>query len=227
MNRIDPTVTGWAGVLAGVGLIVEGMLWTAGGWTPQTFSEPETALRFLRDSGTTLRWAALAGFVNLAFAAVFLVGLAERLRAGAPTRAAATLWLGMIGIAAHLLVPMAYWYGVPAFLGAEPSLALSSWTGFAAIVSAAGGVGSLFAGLSMAAAGWALVATRTLPAAPVVLGWIALLGGTAAVLTVFAPDTPLSGTASAVYLPSLLLAITFRIWAGIAMTRTERTRPAR
>lgn len=53
------------------------------------------------------------------------------------------------------------------------------------------------------------------------LGWVALIGGTATVLTVFAPDTPLSGVAGAAYLPSLLLAITFRIWAGIALTRTR------
>ncbi|MGH3736158.1 MAG: DUF4386 family protein [Micromonosporaceae bacterium] len=160
MNTMNPKVTGWAGILAGAGLVAEGTLWTVSGWTPQTFSDPATALKFLHDSGDTLRWAVLAGFINLAFTVVFLAGLAERLRAATPTRAAATLWLGMVGIATHLLVPLAYWYGTPAFRDADPAAAQASWTGFAATVSAAGGAGSLFLGLSMAAAGWALIAHR-------------------------------------------------------------------
>jgi hypothetical protein len=79
-------------------------------------------------------------------------------------------------------------------------------------------------GLSMAAAGWAAITHSALlaaPAAPAALGWVVLLGGTATVLTVFAPDPPLSGLAGAVYLPSLLLAIAFRTWAGIAVTQTH------
>lgn len=223
MNTMHPNAGGWAGILAGAGLIVEAALWTASGWTPQTFTDAETALGFLRDSGDTLRLAVFAGFVNLAFAAVFFVGLADRLRASAPTRAAVTLWLGMIGVASHLLVPMAHWYGVPAFRDATPAEALGSWTGFAATVSAAGGAGSLFLGLSMTAAGSALVTQKALPAAPVVLGWFALIGGIATVLTLFAPDTPLSGVAAAVYMPSLLLAIVFRVWAGLAMTRIRHS----
>jgi hypothetical protein len=217
MNEMNWKAAGWAGVLAGVGLAVEGALWTASGWTPDTFADPVGALRFLHDSGDTLRWAVLAGFVNLAFAALFLAGLADRLRARTPTRSAATLWFGMIGIGAHLLVPLAYWYGVPAFRDAAPDAALGSWTGFGALVASAGGAGSLFLGLSMAAAGWAALSRKALAAAPVALGWVGLIGGAAALLTVFAPDTPLSGLASAAYLPSLLLAIVFRIWAGIAL----------
>src|SRR5689334_12223993 len=132
MNPVNPKVAGWAGVLAGAGLLVEGALWTASRWTPRTFTDPATALRFLHDGGDTLRWAVLAGFVNLAFAVVFFAGLAERLRAGTPTRAAAVLWFAMIGIATHLLVPLAYWYGVPAFRDADPAAARASWTGFTA-----------------------------------------------------------------------------------------------
>jgi hypothetical protein len=220
-TAINPRVAGWAGVAAGVGLVIEAALWTASGWTPQTFSDSATALRFLNDSGDTLRWAILAGFLNLAFTVVFIAGLAAHLRARTPTRGAATMWFGAIGVASHLLVPLAYWYGVPTFRHADPTAAQASWTSFSAIVSAAGGAGSLFLGLAMATAGWAILAQRTLPAAPVALGWVSVIAGAATVLTVFAPDTPLSRLAAGIYLPSLLLAIIVRTWAGLALTRTD------
>lgn len=217
---LDRRVVGWAGVLAGVGLLVEAALWTASGWTPETFADPAAALAFLAEGGTTLRWAVLAGFVNLAFFVVFLAGLAARLQTRAPTTAAATLWLGMLGAGIHLLVPFAHWYGVPAFVEAaalDPEAAQAAWTGFVVVGhEAAGGAGSLFMGLSMLAAGWAVVTTRALP---LPLGWLGLLAGAATVLTVFAPDTPISAAAGAAFLPALLLAIVFRIWAGIALTR--------
>jgi hypothetical protein len=78
----------------------------------------------------------------------------------------------------------------------------------------------------MAMAGWAALTHRALPAAPVALGWVAVVAGAATVLTVFAPDTPLSALAGAVYMPSLALAIAFRTWAGIALTRVTDHEPA-
>ena len=58
--------------LAGAGLIAEGALRTASGWTPEAFSDPAVALRFLRDNGDALRLAVLAASVTLAFAVTFL-----------------------------------------------------------------------------------------------------------------------------------------------------------
>lgn len=209
---------GWAGIVAGLGLAAEAALWTATGWSPSTFSDPNTALAFLRDSGGILRWAVLAGFLNLVFAALFVGGLASHLRARTPALAAATLWFGLVGIGTHVLVPLAYWYGVPAFLVAEQGAALASWTAYSTLVGAAGGAGSLFLGLSMATAGWAVITRRALPA---ILGWISLVAGIATALGVFAPDTPLTALAGLLYVPSLLLAIVFRAWGGIALLRTS------
>jgi hypothetical protein len=203
-----------------VGLAAEAALWMATGWSPSTFGDPDTALAFFRDQGGVLRWAVLTGFLNLVFATVFLGGLASHLRTRTPALAAATLWFGLLGVGTHVLVPLAYWYGVPAFLAAEPPAALASWTAYGTLVAAAGGAGSLFLGLSMAAAGWAVV---TRGALPVVLGWIGIVAGIASALGVFAPDTPLTAVAGLLYLPSLLLAIVFRLWGGIALLRTSRT----
>jgi hypothetical protein len=226
MYAMNTKAAGVAGIVAGIGLMIEATLWITSGWTPATFSDPSSAVRFLQGSGDILRWAVLAGFANLVFLVLFVAGLAHRLHSRMPTLAAATLWFGMIGAGAHVLVPLAYWYGTPAFLSADPAAAQGSWTGFAAIVGAAGGAGSLFLGLSMVVAGWAAI-HRALPGAPVAFGWFAVLAGAATVIAVFAPDTPLSGLASVVFMPSLFLAIAFRIWGGFALTQTFDTKATR
>jgi hypothetical protein len=218
----SPRAAGWCGIVAGVGLAIESALWTASGWDADTFDDPAAALRFLADDGTVLRWAVFAGFVNLVFLVVFTSGLAGRLRAKTATLASATLWFGMIGITTHVLVPMAHWFGVPAFLQAaerDPHAAEAAWTAFVTVGhDAAGGAGALFLGLSMLAVGWAAISAEDLS---VRLGWLALLAGAATVLTLFEPETPLSGPAESLFAPSLTLAILFRIWAGITLIRLE------
>lgn len=84
------------------------------------------------------------GFVTLGFTVLFLVGLASALHRRAPTRAAAVLYLGLVGVAAHALVPLGLWLAPPAFLelaAIRPTAALGAWGGFAAFLEAAGGVG--------------------------------------------------------------------------------------
>jgi hypothetical protein len=58
-------IAGLGGILAGIGLAVEGTLWVTSGWTAETFRDSATALAFPQDNGTHLR-AAVAGAVNLA-----------------------------------------------------------------------------------------------------------------------------------------------------------------
>jgi len=218
----NPKVAGWCGIFAGVGLAVESILWVASGWNPTTFADPAAAMQFLSEGGTTLRWAVAAGFVNLVLLVLLVAGLAARLRALTPTLATATLWFGIIGISTHLLVPLSHWYGVPAFLDAaarDPQAARNAWTAFNIVGhEAAGGAGSLFMGLSMLTAGWAMIAHRSMS---VLLGWLGVVTGAATVLTLFAPDTVLSGLAGVLFMPALLLAVVFRIWAGIALTTSD------
>ena len=206
--KLNPRIVGAAGILAGVGLAVEGVLFMTSGWTAQTFGDAQLALAFLKDSGTQLRAAAFAGSINLVLAAVFIVGLADRLQATAPTRAATTLYLGVIGIAGESLIPLGLWLGVPTFVelaSHDPQ-------------AAAGAVGSLFLGLSTLAAGWAIVARKAMP---LLLGWVGVIMGAASTTTVLAAETPLAVLATAAYLPSLTLAIIFRIWAGIQLWNGE------
>ena len=163
--------------------------------------------------------------MNLAFLVLLTAGLAARLRLRTPTLAMATLWFGMIGIATHLIVPFSHSYGVPALLDVAARKSRGSRSGVDGVrrrrrsrgcgwsrdalprpVDADGGVG--------------LVAGRELSR---FLGWVAIIGGIASVLTLFAPDTPLTGLAGAMFVPALSLAIVFRIWAGLGLMRPSRT----
>lgn len=131
------------------------------------------------------------------------------------------LYFGIIGIAGHSLVPLGLWLGVPTFVdlaASDPGAAAAAWSGYAGFQAAAGAVGALFLGLSTLAAGSAIISQRGWP---VLLGWLGVLTGAASALTVLAAETPLSALAAAAYLPSLTLAIVFRIWAGIALWRGD------
>lgn len=222
-GKIDGRAAGWCGILAGIGLTIEAILWQASGWTPGSFASAAAAFEFVSGSGTTLRWAVAAGFVNLGLLVPFTVGLAEKLSARSPTMAAASLWFGMIGISLHLLVPLAHWYGVPEFTAASREhlgSAEGAWIAFNLVAhEAAGGGGKLFMGLSMLSVGAAVLLSKPLP---VYLGWLALLGGGCSVLTLFAPQTALSAVANAAFMPSLLLSILFRVAGGMALLKSHR-----
>jgi Domain of unknown function (DUF4386) len=216
-----PHIAGLSGILAGVGLAVEGTLWATSGWTAETFGDAATALAFLQDNGTQLRAAVFAGAINLVLVTIFTVGLATRLGSTAPTRAAVTLYFGIIGIAGHSLVPLGLWLGVPTFVdlaASDPGAAAAAWSGYARFQAAAGAVGALFLGLSTLAAGLAIISQREWP---VLLGWLGVLTGASSAVTVLAAETPLAVLAAGAYLPSLTLAIVFRIWAGIGLWRGD------
>jgi hypothetical protein len=101
---------------------------------------------------------------------------------------------------------------------ADPGAAAAAWSGYAGFQAAAGAVGALFLGLSTLAAGLAIISQRGWP---VLLGWLGVLTGASSAVTVLAAETPLAVLAASAYLPSLMLAIVFRIWAGIGLWRGD------
>lgn len=218
---------GWCGIAAGAGLAVEAALWIASGWSPATFASPDAAIEFMSTGGAELRWASLAGFANLALLVAFNIGLCAHLAGRTPTAAAVSLWLGMIGITVHLLVPLSHWYGVPILVEAglrDRQAAEASWTALYIVAhEAAGGGGKLFIGLSMVVAGWAIAVHRALP---MLLGWLCLATGVAEAITILAPGTPVSPLANALFMPGLLLSIVVRVALGLLLVRQAMRAPA-
>jgi len=203
---------GLAGILAGVGLIGEFALFSASGQQTTTLDHAATALPFLRDHGGLIRAATLVGAANDALAVVLYAGLAARIWASAPTLAAAALYLGVVAVVGDGLVALSYWVGIPGFVdlaAGSSATAAPAWEGFQATVSGYRGLADLFVGLALAALGVAGVWKRSLS---MPLSVIALLTGLAAIAA------PLG--VGAAYLASLVLAIVFRLWAGVELVRT-------
>jgi len=74
--------------------------------------------------------------------------------------------------------------------------------------------GNLFLALSMASAGSAILSSRALPAW---IGWVALAAAAFTLTRIVVTDTPLAALAFVAFFPSLILAVVFRIGAGIAL----------
>ncbi len=212
---------GFAGVAAGVALAVEFGLFMLSGFTPQTFADPESAIGFLRERGGYLRAAVLVGAAGAALTTVFVVGLAARLRDAAPTRAATSLYLGVVGGGGHGLVALTFWIGIPTLVSLsanDPQAAAAVVSSLTLLTGGAEAFGNLFLALSMASAGSAILSSRALPAW---IGWVALAAAAFTLTRIVATDTPLAALAFVAFFPSLILAVVFRIGAGIALQGSQ------
>ena len=218
--NVKPKVSGIAGILTGFGLAGEFLFFMASGYSPEIFSDPIAALAFLRDRGTLLRLAVLFGALSVAARTLFVVGLASRLQAATPSRAAATLYFGLLGGIGGL-VALSFYVGTPMFVelaGRDQMIAANAWSAFIIILSGFEGLGNFMLGLMLLAVGSAIITHKALP---VGAGWAALLVGLMTIVRVFSSGTPLAGLAFAVFFPTLILAIVFDIWAGIALWQSE------
>lgn len=212
---------GIAGILTGLALVGEFTFFMISGYNPQTFADPTAALTFLRESGAYVQLAVLFGVAGVAFRTLYIPGLAARLQTGTPTRATATLYFGLLGGLGHGLVALSLFVGVPMFVALalrDLGIASNAWGAFMIITSAYESLGNFLIGLALVSAGWAIVTERAMPRG---VGWVGLLAGLTTLIRVFATGTPFAGVAFALFFPSLILAMAFDIWAGIALLRTR------
>jgi hypothetical protein len=154
-----------AGILVGIGLVIEFRPLHEQCVQPTTFQDATAALPFLQDHGGTIRMAVLVGSVNAALAIIMVGGLAARLHAS-PTRAVATVYFGIIGTAGHSLVALPYWFGIPMFVtlaARDQVAALHAWTAFAAVTSGFNDFGDFYVGLFLLTAGWAICRRKRYP----------------------------------------------------------------
>lgn len=211
---------GLAGIGAGIALVGEFGLFMLSGFSPDTLADPEGTVAFLRERGGYLRAAVLVGSLGAALTTLFVIGLATRLREAAPTRAAATMYLGVMGGVGHGLVALSFWAGIPLLIGQadrDPAQAAAAVSGLAVITSGAGAFGNLFLALSMTAAGWAMASTRVLSTAA---GWVGLAAAAFTLARIVGVDTAVAFVA---FLPSLVGAAIFRLWGGISLASSAST----
>ncbi len=206
---------GTLGILAGISLGILFFLFFTSGATPETFTDPAKALPYVSQNAGRLR--AIAGFavITVAFAVIFVAGLAAKLRDRTPTRATGVLYFGLLGLVGHGLGALLFWVGVPALAdyAAKDQVAAShAWVAINALNMSLDGLGNLFTGLSILLAGWAITATGGMSTA---LGWYGVAAG---VVTLLAPLAP---GAMILFLGSFILPIIWLLWAGNTL-RTAR-----
>src|SRR3990170_187663 len=168
----------------------------------------------LRSKGSSERLGGggeMAPRMQSAGTVVFVVGLAAKLHDRTPTRASATLYFGLLGLAGHGLGSLIFWAAIPAlaaYAAKDQVAAGHAWVAVQALNGAADGMGNLFVGLSALMAGWAIVTTKVLSP---VLGWVGVIVGVAGLAVFVSPQNELLAAAS------FVLPIIWLIWAGNAL----------
>src|SRR6266545_4053692 len=202
-----------AGILAGVALIGEFVFFGLSGFPGTGFNDPAVALPYLDQGGAMLRIAVLFGAGGVGLWTVFAIGLAARLQQRTPARALASLYLTVLGNAGDGLVALAFFVGSTIFsqlATSNQTAATSAWPAFAAVTAGFQAFGNVFLGLSLLVAGSAIWSGRALSRG---LGALGILTGIVTLTGVLA--------VAAAYLVALLLAVMFRLWAGIALLRAD------
>ena len=205
---------GTCGIVAGIALAIAFLLFISSGATPSTFADPAKALDFIGKNTSRLRLAIAFSLITIAFATVFLAGLAAKLRDKTPTRATAVLYLGVLGLVGHAVGSMLFGTSAPlvaAYAAKDQVAASHAWVAVFAVDGAADGLGNLFIGLSTLVAGWAITAEKALSPT---LGWFGVIVGIVGVAAFLWPSDPLM-------MASFVAPIIWLLWAGIALRQTK------
>ena len=202
---------GMSGIIAGLAILIGFALFFYSQLTPAVLSDPAKTFEWVNANLSRLRLTTAAFLIGTGFAVVFVAGLAEKLRARTPTRATATLYLALLGLAGYGIGGLIFWRSLPALAATGDQVAAShAWVAAYALDQAVDGFGNLFTGLATLFAGWAIIETKVLNST---LGWFGLLSGVVAVLAFLVPgnDTLSLGT--------FILPAVWLIWGGSALRR--------
>ena len=104
---------GTFGILAGISLAILFFMFFTSGATPETFTDPAKALPYVSQNAGRLRAIAAFAVMTVAFAVIFVAGLAAKLRDRTPTRATGVLYFGLLGLVGHGLGALLFWVGAP------------------------------------------------------------------------------------------------------------------
>lgn len=202
---------GTMGIIAGLAILIGFGLFATSGFTPDVAGDPAKAIDWVKANASRLRLTGVIFLLGIGTALLFTAGLAEKLRARTPTRAAATLYLVLLGLAGYAIGGLLFWRSIPAIAATSDSVAAQhAWVAVYAVDQATDGLGNLFTGLGTMLAGWAIIETKVLNST---LGWFGLLAGVIPVLSFLVTGNELLAIGTFV-LPALWL-----IWGGSALRR--------
>jgi hypothetical protein len=205
---------GTLGIVAGVALVILTILFLTSGASPEAINDPAAGISFLRDNAGRLRLTAYFAILTVSAATVFVAGLASALHSKTPTRGAAVLYFGLLGLAGHGLSAFAFLFAGPTLVAAAARDQIAASHAFVAVnalTTGLDGIGNFFIGLSTLMAGWAITASPGFGAG---LGWFGVAAGVVIALAGVGPQVPV------LYLGSFFLPAIWLIWAGFALRRS-------
>lgn len=210
--KIDRVQTngGTAGIVTAVCLALLVIFFASSGLDMQTAMDPAKALPLLGQKAFVFGAIGILGLLASGFGLVFTVGLFSRLRDKAPTRAAASLGLALVGLGTHAIGAGLLWQGgalLAAVSGKDATAAAHAWVAVGAVNEGLMATANAFTGASAAVAGWAIVGTGVMSAG---VGWVAIIAGLLEVLQVF--TMPM-----ALMFLGFLFVIAWLVWGGIQL----------
>ncbi|HTD48789.1 MAG TPA: DUF4386 family protein [bacterium] len=206
---------GTAGIVGAVLLVLFLILTMAMGMDPHTAGDPAQALAMIAMKRGLWRLVGIVGTLAAAFGIVFTIGLSNRLKEDAPTRASTFLYFATVGLGGYALSSLMQWKGGLQLAdyavndqvgGGQAWLALHAATGGAQVL------GNAFVGAALLIAGWAVIETAALNP---IAGWVGVIAGLLS----------LAGVAASASFPVFLGTIVFDViwlaWAGVELRRPQ------
>ncbi len=206
---------GTAGQVAAVLLALLLILFMSSGLDPQTASDPSKAIPILAGKHGLFVLLGILAALTSGFGLVFAIGLFSRLREPAPTRAAASLALTVVGLTGHGLGALLLWRGgttVVAAFAKDQAAANSAWIAVRAVENSVNTLGDVFTGAAILVAAWAIAGTGALSP---MLGWVGVITGVVTLLQVF-------GTSPALFVGAIILTIIWLAWGGSQLRRGSK-----
>jgi hypothetical protein len=212
MDRIQRN-GGTAGIVAGLLLALLFVLFLSLGQDIMA-PEPAKSLAAMTQKWSTFQLASLVGLLTAGVAVPFTVGIATRLRDGAPTRARALLYITLLGLAGHGLESAIGWFGgrgIIQYAAADQTGALHAWVALSAVTSGFSMFGNAFTGAGTLIAGWAIMSTKALGAG---VAWVGIVAGVVQILGLFSAAAP-------VFLGGFLLTVVWFLYAGYSLMQAK------
>lgn len=209
---------GTAGIVAAVLLVLFVLLMMSTGLDPQAAADPAKALPVIAQKHGLWVFTGIVGTLSAALGVMFTVGLSNRLKGQAPTRAAAILYFVIIGLGGYALSSLMQWVGgiqLAQYAGKDQVAASHAWLALHAAIGGANALGNAFVGAGLLIAGWAVIATALLNST---VGWVGVIAGLLSLVGIFAP------TSLGVFLGSIVFVIVWLAWAGSELRKPQQQR---